>query len=78
MDEWTELLVTYDETEMQIIKNILEAEGVQVVVHSSKIRPYPVSVGKIGEIKLLVKKDSLEDANRILKIMRQGQDNSTE
>ena len=77
MDEWTELLVTYDETEMQIIKNILEAEGVTVVVNSSKIRPYPVSVGKIGEIKLLVKKDRLKEANRILKIMRNEQNSNT-
>jgi hypothetical protein len=72
MDEWVELLVTYDETEAQIIKNILEAEGIQVVVNSLKIRPYPVSVGKIGEVKLMVRQESLERAGEILKIMKQS------
>jgi len=62
MDEWVELLVTYDEIEAQIVKNILEAEGIQVVLNSLKIRPYPVSIGKIGEDRLLVKKENLEKA----------------
>lgn len=69
MDDWIELLVTYDETEVQIVKNILEAEGIQVVVNSLKVRPYPVSIGKIGEVRLLVKKESLDKAKEILKIM---------
>jgi hypothetical protein len=69
MDDWVELLVTYDETEVQIVKNILEAEGIQVVVNSLKVRPYPVSIGKIGEVRLLVKKESLDNAKEILKIM---------
>jgi hypothetical protein len=69
MDDWVELLVTYDETEVQIVKNILEAEGIQVVVNSHKVRPYPVSVGKIGEVRLLVKKESIDKAKEILKIM---------
>jgi hypothetical protein len=69
MDDWVELLVTYDETEVQIVKNILEAEGIQVVVNSLKVRPYPVSIGKIGEVRLLVKKESLDKAKEILKIM---------
>jgi hypothetical protein len=69
MDDWVELLVTYDETEVQIVKNILEAEGIQVVVNSLKVRPYPVSVGKIGEVRLLVRKESLDKAKEILKIM---------
>jgi DeoR/GlpR family transcriptional regulator of sugar metabolism len=69
MSDWIELLNTDDETEVQIVKNILEAEGIQVVVDSMKIRPYPVRIGKIGEIKLLVRKESLEEAEKILKIM---------
>jgi len=32
MDEWVELLVTYDEIEAQIVKNILEAEGIQGLI----------------------------------------------
>ncbi len=69
MEEWVELLITDDETEVQIVKNILEAEGIQVVVDSKKIRPYPVRIGKIGEIKLLVRKEARNEAEKILKIM---------
>ena len=70
MDEWVELFVTYDEIEAQIVKNILEAEGIQVVLNSLKVRPYPVSIGKIGEVRLLVKKENLEKARDIIKIMK--------
>lgn len=69
MDEWVKLLITNDETEAQIIKTLLEAEDISVVVNSSKIRPYPVSIGRLGEVKLLVKKENLEKAKEILKIM---------
>jgi len=70
MENWVELIVTYDEIEIQIIKNILEAEGIQVVVNSLKVRPYPVSIGKIGEVRLLVKDDDLEKAKNVIKIMK--------
>ncbi len=70
MDEWVELLITYDEVEAQIIKDILEAENVPVVINSLKIRPYPVSIGRIGEIKILVNKGNIEKAQEILKIMK--------
>lgn len=69
MGEWVELLVTYDEIEAQIVKNILEAENIQVVMNSLKIRPYPVSIGRIGEVRLLVRKEDLEKAKEVLKTM---------
>lgn len=75
MNEWVELLVTYDEVEAQIVKKLLETEGIQVVVNSLKIRPYPVSIGKIGEIRLLVRKDELKDAKKVLKIMEEESQN---
>ncbi len=70
MNNWTELLITYDELEAQIIKNILEAEDIQVVINSLKIRPYPVSIGKIGEVKVLIRDKDLEKAKEIIKIMQ--------
>jgi len=69
MDKWVELFVTYNEIEAQIIKNILDTENIPVVINSSKIRPYPVNIGRLGEVKLLVKKENLEKAKEILKIM---------
>ncbi|HDO25530.1 MAG TPA: hypothetical protein ENG95_02645 [Nitrospirae bacterium] len=70
MNEWVELLVTYDDTEVEIIRNILEAEGIELVVNSLKVRPYPVSIGRMGEVKILVKKKDLNRAKELLNIMK--------
>ena len=70
MDEWVELLVTNDEIEAQIVKNILEAENIPVVLNSMKIRPYPVSIGRIGEVKLLVMAKDIEKARDVIRIMK--------
>ena len=69
MSEWVELLFTYDEIEAQIVKRLLEGEGIQVVFRSMKVRPYPVSIGKMGEVKLMVREEELERAKEILKAM---------
>lgn len=76
MDEWVELLVTYDEVEAQIIKNILDSENIPVVIDSAKIRPYPVNIGRTGEVKILVRKEDVEKANEVLKIMKDLSENS--
>jgi len=67
MTKWIELLVTYDEIEAQIVKDILEAEGIQVTINSLKISPYPVSIGKMGEVRVRVKEEDLKKAKAILK-----------
>ncbi len=70
MDEWVEVLFTYDEVEAQIVKSVLETEDIDVVVNSLKIRPYPVSIGRIGEVRLLVRSKDLERAKNVLRIMK--------
>ncbi len=75
MTDWVEILFTYDDVEAQIVKNLLEAQDIQVVVDSLKIRPYPVSIGRIGEIRLLVKKEDMEKAKEVLKIMKDVPEN---
>lgn len=69
MSEWVELLFTYDEIEAQIVKRLLEGDGIQVVLRSMKVRPYPVSIGKMGEVKLMVREEELERAKEIIKAM---------
>ncbi len=78
MDEWKEILFTYDDIEAEIVKDLLESEHIQVVVNSMKVSPYPVSIGRMGEIKLLVRNDDLEKAEKIIQIMKnsQGQNDS--
>ncbi len=36
-----------------------------------KISPYPVSIGKMGEIRLLVRKEDIKMARNVLKIMNE-------
>jgi hypothetical protein len=64
--EWVEILVTYDRIEAEIIKDILESGGIPVVIRSAKVTPYPVNVGKMGEVKVLVRKEDKETAERVI------------
>jgi hypothetical protein len=67
---WEEILFTYDEMEAQIVKTLLETEGIEVVMKSLKVRPYPVSIGRMGEIKLLVRTEDLETARELLRAVK--------
>lgn len=78
MSDWVELITTYDETEALIIKDVLEAENIKVVIRSMKISPYPVSFGRLGEVKLLVKNDDIDNAKRVLNVMSETQGNEHE
>ncbi len=73
MSEWTEVLLTYDDIEAYLVKDILEAENVQVIINSMKITPFPVSFGRLGEIRIMVKKDELALAKKILNIMKNAE-----
>ena len=66
-EEWVKVLITYDPLEAEIVKDLLESGGVPVILRSSKVSPYPVNVGKMGEIKLLVKKEDKETAEEVIK-----------
>jgi hypothetical protein len=65
-EEWVELLVTYDPIEAEIIKDILESGGIPIVLRSSKVTPYPVNIGKIGEVKVYVRKEDKETAEQVI------------
>lgn len=67
MDEgWVEVYVTYDSIEAEMIKDLLESGGIPVVLRSSKVGPYPVNIGKMGEIKILVREDDREMAEKVI------------
>ena len=70
MDEWTEIFFTYDDVEAGIVKSVLEAEDIQVVIKSSKITPYPVSIGTMGEVRLLVRSTDIKRAEEVMKAMQ--------
>ncbi len=66
-DDWVEILITFDQLEAEMIKDVLESGGIPVVLRSSKVSPYPVNIGKIGEIKVLVRKEDREAAEEFLR-----------
>jgi len=70
-EEWVELLITYDPVEAEIIKDLLGSGGIPVVLRSSKVSPYPVNIGKIGEVKIYVRKEDKESADQAIKESRQ-------
>lgn len=67
ISKWVDVLITYDPIEAEIIKDLLESGGVPVVLRSSKVSPYPVNVGKMGEIKILVKEEDRELAEKVIR-----------
>ena len=70
MDEWTEIFFTYDDVEAGIVKSMLEAEDIQVLIKSSKITPYPVNIGTMGEVRLLVRSTDIARAEEVMKAMQ--------
>jgi len=65
-ENWIEVFVTYDNLEAEIIKDLLESGGIPVVLRSAKVTPYPVNVGKMGEIKVLVRDGDKEMAEMVI------------
>jgi hypothetical protein len=63
---WIELLITDDPLEAEMIKDLLESGGIPVVLRSSKVTPYPVNIGKMGEIKILVRREDKETAQEVI------------
>jgi hypothetical protein len=66
-EDWSVVYVTCDTIEAEIIRDLLESGGIQVVLRSSKVSPYPVNVGKMGEIKILVRDEDKELAERVIR-----------
>lgn len=64
---WVEVFVTYDSIEAEMIKGLLESGGIPVILWSSKVSPYPVNIGKMGEIKILVMEEDRDIAEKVIK-----------
>ena len=77
-EEWEEIRLIYDPLEAEIIKDLLESGGIPVVIRSSKVSPYPVNVGKMGEIKILVRREDRELAEEVIEGMGGEDESETE
>lgn len=65
-EEWVGVFITYDSIEAEMIKDLLESGGIPVILRSSKVGPYPVNIGKMGEIKILVRKEDKDMAEKVI------------
>ena len=65
-NEWVEVFITYDSIEAEMIKDLLQSGGMPVVVRSSKVAPYAVNIGKMGEIRILVRVEDEEAAKQVI------------
>ncbi len=65
-DDWVQVFLTYDTIEAEMIKDLLESGDIETVLRSSKAGPFPVNIGKMGEIKVLVRKEYEETARRLI------------
>ena len=70
-NEWSILLITYDQLEAEMIKDLLESGDIPVVLRSAKVSPYPVNIGKMGEVKVMVKETDHESAEEVLRKFRE-------
>jgi hypothetical protein len=60
-------MVTYDALEAEMIKDLLESGGIDAEIRSSKVTPYPVNLGKMGEVKILVRESDRTAAEELIK-----------
>ena len=65
-NEWVEVFVTYDSIEAEMIKGLLESGGIPVILRSSKVAPYPVNIGRMGEIRILVREEDKDTAKKVI------------
>jgi hypothetical protein len=70
-DKWTVAYVTYDSIEAEIIKDLLESGGIDSVIRSDKVSPYPVNVGKMGEVKIFVRETDKDAAVEMIERFRE-------
>ncbi len=64
--EW-ELLLKTDPNQGEIIRGVLESSGIEVKLEQEAIgKVYGFTVNGLGEVKVYVPKDKLEEAKKVL------------
>ena len=77
-EEWITLLITTDQLEAEMIKDLLESGEIPVVLRSAKVSPYPVNIGKMGEIKVLIREMDKEATEEVLTKFREASEEPQE
>ena len=64
--ELEEVYVTSDLIEASVVTGILEQGGLNPRIRDMTVRPYPVSVGPLGEKRIAVPDDQADEARHLL------------
>jgi len=67
--QWSEIFSSSDPVETEIVRDLLESSGIEVVADSARISPYLVNIGDMSLTRLLVMDEDTEKANDMLKGM---------
>ena len=70
LENWMEVLNTDDESEATIAQGLLESEGMECRAESNRVSQFPVAIGKLGLITVMVKASDFEKAKRLLDATR--------
>jgi hypothetical protein len=65
--EWVGIHTTTNEYEANIIKGLLETEGIFCLLKSSRVAQFPLAIGHLGEIKIMVAPSEAEQGKEILR-----------
>jgi hypothetical protein len=80
MDE--ELVVVYEGggglANAEMIRGLLEGDGIKTGIRSDAVSMYPVNVGHMGEFAILVHRSDAERAMELLEDALQGDENTGE
>jgi len=69
-ENWVEVLKTDDESEATIVQGLLETQGVECRVESYRVSQFPVAVGKLGQITVMVQDSDYENAKNLIDATR--------
>jgi len=64
--KWIDIHTTTNEYEANIIKGLLESEGIHCLLKSFRVTQFPFDIGHLGEIKLLVPSIEAEKSKRLI------------
>jgi len=65
--EWIEIYTATSDYEANIIKGLLESEGVFCLLKSYRVAQFPFDIGHLGEVKIMVPAIEMDHGKQILR-----------
>ncbi len=75
-NDWVLIYTSFDEFEVEMIKDNLDSAGIEATIFSQKDRNFPVP-GDLSPIKLLVRKSDLQPALNFIEDLKRNSDDAS-